>query len=253
MFKYILPILLIGQAHATLIISDVDDTIKITNSGSIVDATWSGLFKDKVFPGMPELYRAWGNTENKIHFVTGAPSVIRGKIRSLLAHHKVPYESLTTRGNILEGNYSYKMKAISRIMKASPEEQVVLIGDDVSQDHNVFAAIAKKFPNRVAASYIRLVKNRTLPEGLIPYVSAYDVVTTEVESARLNLIDYGVVTTAVMTGPKERLMPSFAWCPTEMEGTLLPTESSRYVGAQQVEDRIEEICRDSRSDSENLH
>lgn len=252
MFKYLLPILLIGHAHASLIISDVDDTIKITNSGSIIDATWSGLFLNRVFLGMPETYRAWGK-KNKIHFVTAAPSVLTKKIKSLLTHHKVPYESLTTRRNLLESHFPYKMKAISRIMDASPDELVVLIGDDVSQDPTVFAALDKKYPGRVSASYIRLVKNLSLPEGLIPYVSAHDIASTEVSEGRLNLIDYGIITTAVMTGPKDRLIPDFAWCPTEMDGTNLPTESSTYIGAQQVEDRIEGLCRESRSGSENLH
>lgn len=234
--------LVLSSAHAALVISDVDDTIKITNSGSLVDAAWSGVFKKEVFPGMPELYRAWGK-QHKIYFVTGSPTIIRDRIQDLLREHKVRYERLVTRSNILERTYSYKLHAISRIMEAQPTEQVVLVGDDVSADHEVFKALDEKFPGRVLVSYVRPVRNRPALAGQVPYVTAYDINTTELAAGRIGLVDYGVITAAVMVGAPEKLLPPFAWCPTELDGTLLPTESSSHLGAQQVEDRVEEICR----------
>lgn len=249
MFKFVLGFLLISSAHATMVISDVDDTLKITNSGSATDATWNGFFEKHVFPGMPELYKAWSSEKTTIHFVTGSPGIVRKNIIAMLKNNKITYATLITRPNLLESTYKFKMRAISRLMEASPLEQVVLIGDDVSHDHLVFRDLNEKFPGRVLASYIRPVKNRAGLEGQIPYVTAYDVVTNEVAEGRMGLLDYGVVMAAVLTGSKTRLFPKFTWCPTELDGTTLPTESSTYLGAQQVEDHIESICRGRRSDS----
>ena len=242
MLKYLIPLLIVGQAHGALIISDVDDTIKITNSGSLVDAAWSGVFTKDVFPGMPEMYRAWGE-QNKIYFVTGAPTLISGRISELLREHNVTYESLTTRSNILERTHSYKMRAISRIMDRAPNEQVILIGDDVSADHLVFQDLAEKYPGRILAAYVRPVKNRAALENQIPYVTAYDIATTELREQRLGIVQYGRITAAVMTGDAAKLFPKFTWCPKELDGSALPTENSTHLGAQQVEDRIESICR----------
>lgn len=243
-----LALLIATQANALMIISDVDDTIKITNSGSVIDATWSGVFKNEVFPGMPELYRAWNSPATQIHFVTGSPTLIKEKIKDLLSFHKITYASLTTRNNLLESTYKYKMREISKIMDRDLLEQVVFIGDDVSHDHTVFADLSAKYPGRVLASYVRPVKNRPGLDEQVPYVTAFDVATSELAAGRVGLLDYGRITAAVMTGPKERLFPKFTWCPTELEGTNLPTESSTYLGAQQVEDHIESICRGRQSD-----
>lgn len=252
MLSIFFALLFSTQAHAYMVISDVDDTVKITNSGSTTQAAWSGLFKKDVFPGMPEMYRAWAAEGAQLHFVTASPTLIRGKIRELLAHHKIPVASLTLRGNLLESKLHFKVREISRIMDKFPSEDVVLVGDDVGKDPEVFVALKAKYGARVLVSYVRPVQARDALEGNIPYVTAFDVASEERAMGRLDFLTMGRITLAVMTADKSKLFPRFTWCPVEIDNTGLPTDSSSELGAEKVEDFIETLCRERQSDSEKL-
>lgn len=242
MFSLLLSILLSTSAHAYLVISDVDDTIKITNSGNTAQAAWSGLFKNDVFPGMPEIYRAWAEDGAELHFVTASPNVLNGKIKQLLQHHKVPAKSLTTRKNLLESKLQYKTRVISQLMDQYPHEAVVLVGDDVGQDPEVFELISQKYRDRVLTSYIRPVKARRSPAGLVPYVTAFDIASHERREGRLGAEIIVRATIAVLTGEASKLLPKFTWCPKEIDNTGLPTDTSPYAAAERIEERVEKIC-----------
>ncbi len=253
MFALLLTFFLSTPAEAYMVISDVDDTVKITNSGSTTQAAWSGLFKKDVFPGMPEMYRAWSAEEAQLHFVTASPTLIRGKINELLAHYNIQAASLTLRGNLFESKLKYKVREISKIMDRFPSEDVILVGDDVGQDPEVFAALKEKYGARILVSYIRPVRAREALPGLIPYVTAFDIASVERSMGRLNFIEMGRITLAVVKGDKTKLFPKFAWCPQEIDDTGLPTDSSSELGAEKIEIFIETLCRERQSDSENLH
>lgn len=252
MLSLLLTLFLSTPAHAYMVISDVDDTVKITNSGSTAQAAWSGLFKKDVFPGMPETYRAWSADGAQLHFVTASPTLIRGKISELLAHYNIQAASLTLRANLFESKLKYKVREISRIMDRFPSEDVVLVGDDVGQDPEVFAALKEKYGARVLVSYIRPVRAREALPGLIPYVTAFDIASEERALGRLNFIEMGRITLAVVKGEKTKLFPKFAWCPQELDGTGLPTDTSNEIGAEKVEIFIEGICRGRQSEMESL-
>jgi hypothetical protein len=252
MISLFFTLLLTTQAHAFMVISDVDDTVKITNSGSATQAAWSGLFKNDVFPGMPEMYRAWSAEGAQLHFVTASPKLIRSKMQQLLSHHNIPVASLVLRGNLFESKLHFKVREISRIMDEFPAEDAVLVGDDVGKDPEVFLALRNKYGARILVSYVRPVQARDALEGNIPYVTAFDIASTERDLGRLDFLAMGRITLAVVSGEKTKLIPSFAWCPTEIDGTGLPTDASRQLGAENVEAFIETLCRERQSDSEKL-
>lgn len=253
MLSIIFAFLFTTSAHAYMVISDVDDTVKITNSGSTTQAAWSGFFKKDVFPGMPEMYKAWSAEGAQLHFVTASPKLIRSKMLQLLSHHDIPVASLVLRGNLLESKLSFKVRAISKIMDEFPLEDVILVGDDVGKDPEVSVALRAKYGSRILVSYIRPVQARTALEGNIPYVTAFDIASEERALGRLDFLTMGRITLAVVTADKTKLFPRFAWCPQEIDDTGLPTDSSSELGAEKVETFIETLCRERQSDSENLH
>jgi hypothetical protein len=242
MLSLIAALFVSTSAHAFMVISDVDDTIKITNSGDTVQAAWSGMFKKDVFPGMPLMFKAWSNEGAQIHFVTASPTIIRGKIREMLAHYEVTYASLVLRGNLLESKLKYKTREISKIMDRFPNEDVILVGDDVGKDPEVFAVLKEKYGARVLASYIRPVRARAALAGQIPYVTTFDLVSEENLDGRVSFGTVLRVTAEVLAGDESKLFPKFAWCPAEIDETELPTETSPLVMAAIVEERIESIC-----------
>lgn len=240
------------SARAYLVISDVDDTLKITNSGDAREAAWNGLFKNDVFPGMPEIFRAWEADGAVTYFVTASPKLIERKVRSLLGHHKIAYAGLTLRSNLLESKLRYKLRAISRILDANPHEDAVLIGDDVGDDPEVFAELKQRYGARILFAYVRPVQRRELPAGVVPYVTAFDVAVAEQREGRLGLGTTLDAAKNVIAGNADKLFPKFAWCPTEVRGSGLPTERAPYVTAVAVIRRIESICRERLSALESV-
>lgn len=61
-----------------------------------------------------------------------------------------------------EGHGSHKREAIRRILKTFPHLQFALIGDDTQKDLVAFGSIAKEFPGRIAAVFIRAVTGAPL-------------------------------------------------------------------------------------------
>jgi hypothetical protein len=243
MLSLLFAFFLTTSAQAYMVISDVDDTIKITNSGDALQGAWRGLFTKDVFPAMPELYRAWAKNGATLHFVTASPSLLENKIKELLAFYEVPYSSLILRRNIFESKLKYKVRSISQIMNRYPEEEVILVGDDVGQDPEVFQELQKLYPERVLSIYIRPVEAREIPLDQIPYITTFDIINEEHQERRLSYTTLLNTARLIVAGDADKLFPKFAWCPSDLQGTRLPTETSPFVSAYAVKTRIEMICR----------
>lgn len=61
-----------------------------------------------------------------------------------------------------EGHGSHKEEAIQRIFETFPHLQFALIGDDTQKDLTAFGRIAREFPGRIAAVFIRAVTGAPL-------------------------------------------------------------------------------------------
>lgn len=241
-FTLSLALLFSLNSYAYLVISDVDDTIKITNSGNIWQAAWRGAFTKDVFPGMIDVYKSWGSEEAKIYFVTASPSILRSKINELLHTYEVPHVKLITRSNVLESKLKYKVREYKKILDAHPNEEAVLVGDDVGQDPEVFAEITRQYPSRVLASYIRPVKNRAALPEQIPYITSFDIATSERSSGRMGFDIIAKTAVASLTGAEDKLLPEFTWCPKDVRSTNLPVVRSPHVIAWNIMERIDRIC-----------
>jgi phosphatidate phosphatase APP1 len=66
-----------------------------------------------------------------------------------------------------------KLLRVMRIMNAFPKQQFVLLGDNTQSDPSIYAAIAKKFPQRVHTIYIRNIvpENETTTKDILSELS----------------------------------------------------------------------------------
>ncbi len=205
----------LGSAYGSItIVSDLDDTIKITNSGREVDSTYNALFTENVFTAIPEFLDSARAYTDELHVVSASPTVIRAKILSTLAKKKIKIDSLTLR-NFLRGESKliYKVRAIKAIMDQSGDD-FIFLGDDVGQDPEVYDELMKLYPNRVLASYIHVVNGRKLPESVIPYFTTFDLYLREYMAGRMTkaAVEKGVSVFKAETNPK-LIIPDFAQCP----------------------------------------
>ncbi|MGZ3695691.1 MAG: phosphatase domain-containing protein, partial [Bdellovibrionota bacterium] len=142
-----------SKQPSLLLLSDLDDTIKISNTTSKLVTVYRGLFRSSAFIGMAQLYEELllGNPGSEFHIVSSSPPAIRKKIEYFLAKNKFPPAKLTLRDWLRQTSIpAYKRGAILELIEKS-ESMVVLIGDDTEHDPEVFAAAAEKFPDKVVA------------------------------------------------------------------------------------------------------
>ena len=71
-----------------------------------------------------------------------------------------------------QGKHAEKYVRIARILKAFPDHQYVLLGDDSQQDPVIYASIVRDFPGNIFAVYLRriLQKNESATGRLIEQI-----------------------------------------------------------------------------------
>ena len=208
------------SSHAGVaILSDLDDTIKITNAGSILEANYNGLANQTYFTGMPEFMRAGRKHAEALYILSASPGFIEPIIRSTLKKNQIPFDGLILKSTtgLLSSTLRFKVKAIQKLMRTT-QHDFVLYGDDVNHDPEVYMEIMKEFPNRVLAAYIHVVKGRRiegdLADKIVRYFGAYELAVREKLAGRLEGDDVDQVLKVILNEEKAgRLIPKFAQCP----------------------------------------
>jgi len=196
------------------IISDLDDTIKITNSGDEIDGALNAAFRSDVFVGMTELWTGLESYSNEQHILSASPGVLRLKIQTTLKKHQIDYTSIILKNPLKkEDKLTYKVRMIEEIMKTNNDD-FVLIGDDVGQDPEVYDVIKQKYPQRVLASYIRPIKNREIPNSVQIYFTNFDIALNEYLAGRMSASWVETVASRLIKTQKLNfIVPEFAHCP----------------------------------------
>lgn len=202
-----------------LLISDLDDTIKISHTQSKLVTVYRGLFRSSAFAGMAQLYAELlaNHPESAFCVVTSSPPQIRRKVQFFLAKNQFPSCEVMLRDWMRQPNIlKYKLGSIMAMVEESGKKgrRAVLVGDDTEHDPEVFAHVAKRFPELVAARYLRIVKGRELPEGSTGFFTAFDVACAELAASRLSSEQVLRVGEAVLKAEKNsRLIPWFSLKP----------------------------------------
>lgn len=162
-----------GQLHiipptGLSVISDIDDTIKIsnvTNKQELLANTFKRPFKTA--PGMADLYQQWKTKENAVfHYVSASPwqlyPVLSGFMQqqgypSGLFHMKSFRWKDNSFFNLFADPVEYKMQILETIFKRYPQRQFILVGDSGEKDPEVYGMIARKYPQRIRQILIRQV------------------------------------------------------------------------------------------------
>ena len=195
------------------IVSDLDDTIKITNSDDTVDGAINAALKSDVFSGITEFFMGPKTYANELHVLSASPTVLRAKIQSTLKKRNIDYTSIILKNPAQrESKFDYKVKAIKQIMEKNPDD-FILIGDDVGQDPEAYAEIQRQYPNRILAIYIHVIKNRKIESGY-QYWTSFDLFLREFVSGRMTpgWLEHGYKT-VFAERDFQKIIPGFAHCP----------------------------------------
>ncbi|TFL03946.1 hypothetical protein BDV98DRAFT_563301 [Pterulicium gracile] len=154
------------------VISDVDDTIKISNVLDKLELVRKTLLDEPTaVTGMPELYGSLQETlqDPSFFYVSGSPyqlyPFLRGFVQDNYPTGPLFLKNLTILDlpSFISSNQAdtlnYKVSQIDRINGMYPAKQFLLIGDSTEQDPEVYGEVFRKYgADFVACTWIRQVE-----------------------------------------------------------------------------------------------
>jgi len=155
------------------VISDIDDTIKVTNIPAGREVVMENTFYRPFVaaPGMAERYRGLGG-ETAFHYVSGGPWQLYRPLAAFIAAAGYPAGSFhmkSVRKNLLtpgawqdlgklaggDATEEQKLGQISGIIRHFPQRRFILVGDSGEHDPEVYREIRNRFPRQIEAIWIR--------------------------------------------------------------------------------------------------
>lgn len=169
----------INNLYANVIITDIDDTLKITNS-SLIDESVKGFFYKDIayFPAMKFLFNDLKNSSLQNHFyyvsnsfedifdgyewieTTGFPAGDVYQRDNL-------YDRVLQRENLESSDH--KMESIEKILSnTNQEETYIFFGDNAQKDPEIYTDIVKKHQLK-AQIFIRDIQGKNLFVSMLTY------------------------------------------------------------------------------------
>jgi phosphatidate phosphatase APP1 len=155
-----------APAAGISVISDIDDTIKVTqvrDHRAALKNTFVEPFK--AVAGMPQLYRTWATNQGaQFYYVSASPWQLFLPLTEFLKANDFPLGIFClkefrlqdkTRFSIFENPQKYKPEIIEPILKNYPERKFVLVGDSGERDPEIYGDLARKFQKQIEHIFIR--------------------------------------------------------------------------------------------------
>ncbi|KAK3328537.1 hypothetical protein B0T19DRAFT_356418 [Cercophora scortea] len=161
------------EPHGWAVISDIDDTIKITQTSDPVGILHSTFVAEPTpVSGMPELY-AWMQTvlsaSAPFFYLSASPYNLYPFLHQFARKH-YPHGQLVLRdaswmtipgllSNLTLGTEEYKVDRIKKFNSWLPRRKMILIGDSTQSDPEAYGNIFRAFPGWVKLVLIRKVND----------------------------------------------------------------------------------------------
>lgn len=203
-----------------LLISDIDDTIKVSHvisykswSPAVLFRTWDS---NTPFAGMASLYQLVLNENpgvNKVAYLSNAPSkdtgveYLQNAHENFLKNNSFPQGQLILRDVIFDSNH--KNKSIRKLVAEHNPTLVMMVGDNGENDVNVYEQARQElaaqgiksvtYIHQLYSSHDEKEVGKTLHPGQIGYATSVEVA--------LDLHQKGLMAEAQMTWMYEKVIP----------------------------------------------
>ncbi len=161
---------LVPRSPVIHIVSDIDDTIKISQVRDKSELLWNTFCRPfRPAPGMAELYRGWAADDVRFHYVSASPWQLYSPLAAFISEHKFPAGSFQMKHwrlqdrtvlNLFGSQEEYKRSVIEPLLKQFPHDRFVLVGDTGEQDAKIYAGLARDYPH-VSRIFIRNVTQQS--------------------------------------------------------------------------------------------
>lgn len=161
------PLYTVGDNEKVAVISDLDDTVLVTNVPDPVAALRNMLFTDpkkrEAVHGMASFYRQLQDVLGGAPFfyLSTSPWNIEPMLRQFISVHGLPQGPLLLRDfdprpkTFIPSGVEHKLEFCEQLMDDFPGMKFILIGDNGQHDPQTYAKIANDHPGRVLAIGIR--------------------------------------------------------------------------------------------------
>ncbi|MBD0258241.1 MAG: DUF2183 domain-containing protein, partial [Cytophagales bacterium] len=169
------PVMLSQEHHQFGIISDVDDTILVSNATNFYKKIKLMLFKNArsrlPFEGVASFYSALqkgrdGGAFNPVFYVSSSSWNLYDLLVDFCNYQGIPRGPFMLRGSRLDQftffasiHKEHKMAKIRQILTSFHDLRFILIGDSGQKDAEIYSQVVREFPGRILAVYIRDVSN----------------------------------------------------------------------------------------------
>ncbi|KAI8333770.1 hypothetical protein BD560DRAFT_493977 [Blakeslea trispora] len=143
------------------VISDIDDTIKITGVLDGKDTILQNTFfrKARQVPHMSEVFQNWASSGAHIHYVSNSPWQVFPALNEFMTQQKFPQGSIHLRnigtGDLLRNKPGkHKLEVIPSILRDFPQRKFILVGDSGEMDPEIYQQIYEMFPDQVIKIFI---------------------------------------------------------------------------------------------------
>ncbi len=164
------------------VISDIDDTIKITevrDRQAMLRNTFLRPFRPA--PGMAPLYESWRTNQHAaFHYVSASPWQLYPALAEFRRTHGFPAGTFHLKAlrlkddsflDLFQSPVEYKLGVIEPILTRFPQRRFVLVGDSGEADPEVYGEIARRHPGQIEQILIRNVSGED--EGAARYQAAF--------------------------------------------------------------------------------
>ena len=157
----------LAEQHGLSVISDIDDTIKLTDVCSrrkMLRRTFAEPFEP--IEGMAGVYQDWADQGAIFHYVSSSPWQIYDSLQQFIDISGFPAGSMHLKWFRLRDELfkrwqiirrKSKFGVISSLVKRMPQRHFVLVGDSGEKDPEMYAKLAAKFPKQVVRICIRQI------------------------------------------------------------------------------------------------
>ena len=210
------------NASTFTIVSDLDDTLKISHTTNRLKTVFRGLFMHHAYAGMSELFQEWVG-DREFVLMSSSPNAILPLIHGFLTRHLFPKRQIWLRDWFKQPNIrKYKTDQLKRLIEKIPGPYI-LVGDDSEWDPEVFSRFREQHPEKVLAVYIRRMRGRPLPEGVTSFHTAFELALEELKAGRLKISQVARVGKAILDEKNpDFVIPYFAVSPPGMSGEVFP-------------------------------
>lgn len=165
------------------IISDIDDTIMVTQVPTVWKAAYNLLLTNPhrraSVPGMSVLYNKIRDMfpQSPFFYLSTSPWNVEQQVRGFIRDYGFPDGPMLLRDldprpkRFVPSGVNHKLEYAEQLMEDFPNMKFILFGDDGQKDPTTYATIAHRYPGRVLAIGIRQLSAREASGGFVGSMS----------------------------------------------------------------------------------